>query len=380
MTTFFWFSIIVVCYAYFGYPLFLYIYSILKENKYKVHNDSLFPSVTLLISAYNEENTIEDKILNSLELNYAKELLEIVVVSDGSNDRTNEIVNKYTDKGVILRHYEGRMGKTNCLNKSIPLAKGDIIVFSDANSIYDKDAVKNLVKNFNNEKIGFVTGHTKYIWKDNNLGSVGIYTRIENLTKKLESKIGSCVGADGAIFAIRKKLYVPLKPYDINDFVIPLNIIQQGFRGIFEENAFCHEKTSLDQQDEFNRQTRITNRTLRAIFSHRELLNPFKYSIFAFELISHKLLKFIVPFFLLSIFILNIAFMLNNQIGIYLLTLLSQVLFYCFGYIGHIRIKAGFLRNLSLYCRTFTVVNIAIMTGWFKYFRGETYTTWNPNR
>ena len=246
MVVLFWFSIFVILYAYFGYPLCLYIISFTKPRRKIETITSRNPKVSLLISAYNEENVIEDKILNSLSLNYPKDLLEIVVVSDASVDRTDEIVRFYIQKGVLLRSYEGRIGKTACLNKAVPLSKGDIIVFSDANSKYDRDAIKHLVKRFNDPKVGLGTGSTKYNSKNPNSvsGSVGAYSKIEEITKKLESKIGSCVGADGAIFAIRKQLYQPLKEYDINDFVIPLHIIRQGYRAVLVEHAFCTEETA----------------------------------------------------------------------------------------------------------------------------------------
>ena len=237
-----------IIYPYVGYPAVLWLISLFILKKSKEEPVQLLSKVTLLISAYNEEGVIKDKIINSLALSYPKDLLEIVVVSDGSEDRTKDIVEQYGDKGVILRHYEGRIGKTACLNKASPLANGDIIVFSDANSHYDKGAVNNLVRNFSDNNIGFVTGTTKYITNDNenSVESVGLYTKIEKLTKTLESRISSCVGADGAIFAIRKNLYQPLKDYDINDFVIPLNVVKQGYRGILESNAYCIEKTASD--------------------------------------------------------------------------------------------------------------------------------------
>lgn len=391
MTFVFWFSMFLVCYAYFGYPLCLYLICIVKPNSVcRVKRSSCLnvamnptkPSVTLLISAYNEEDAIEEKILNSLKSDYPKELLEIIIVSDGSGDRTNEIVTKYVDHGVKLYDYEGRIGKTACINKTIPLAKGDIIIFSDANSLYDNDAIKHLVKHFEDKNIGFVTGHTMYVLegKERHLSTVGIYAKIEKLTKQLESKIGSCVGADGAIFAIRKRLYMPLKAHDINDFVIPINIVQEGFRGVFEDGAFCFEKTARNQTGEFNRQVRITNRTLRAIFSHSELLNPFKYHIFSFELISHKLLKFLTPFLLLFILLVNMLLVLGHQGNIYLLTLLIQILCYFMAWLGQKQTKVVLLSKLGSYFSTFAMVNIAIMAGWLKYIKGETYTTWNPNR
>lgn len=378
----FWLSIIAVCYAYAGYPVILWLIGlIMPKNSSPKKTDGINTSVSILISAYNEEDIIEKKILNALSLNYPKNLLEIIIISDGSNDRTDEIAARYKHKGISLYHYEGRIGKTACLNKSIPSAKGEIVVFSDANSMYDKDAIRHLIKHFSENDVGFVTGHTKYIGSDNcESDSLGLYGKVEKLTKKLESKIWSCVGADGAIFAVRKCLYVRLNHYDINDFVIPLNVNKQGFKGVFDEDAFCFEKTARDQTGEFYRQIRITNRTLRAIFKHKELLNPLKYKIFSFELISHKLIKFIVPYLLLLIFTLNIVILLNNLSAIYFFILVMQVFFYVFSFVKHEKVGLTYLSKIGSCCRMFTLFNIAIMAGWIKYFQGETYTTWNPDR
>jgi cellulose synthase/poly-beta-1,6-N-acetylglucosamine synthase-like glycosyltransferase len=381
----FWLSIFAVFYAYFGYLILLWLISLIKTGRTR-DNLKEKPSpasqmVTLLISAYNEEANIEKKLSNSLDLNYPKNLLEIIVVSDGSTDRTNEIVAGYADKGVNLCHYEGRIGKTACLNKSIPLAKGDIIVFSDANSLYNRDAILSMVRHFEDDRIGFVTGYTEYVLEDceSNLASVGLYAKIEILAKKLESRISSCVGADGAIFAIRKNLYQPLMSYDINDFVIPLNIIRQGYRGVFEEDAYCLEKTARDQRGEFSRQIRITSRTLRALFKYTDLLNPFKYPMFSFELISHKFVKFMVPFLLFIIFVLN-SVILSRQGGIYLITFSAQILFYFLGCLGNLQDNIKFLSKINAHCKTFILVNFAIFLGWLRYIQGETYTTWQPDR
>lgn len=380
----FWFSIIFVFYAYFGYPLVLLLFSIFNNKKkypeHEVRVDNYYPKVMLLISAYNEEDVIEAKILNSLELDYPKELLEIVVVSDGSSDRTNEIAAQYADKGIVLRYFEGRIGKTACLNEAVSLAKGEVIVFSDANSKYNKDAIRKLADHFSDETIGFVTGGTKYITEAGNgiANSIGLYSKIEQLTKVLESKISSPVGADGAIFAIRKGLYQPLKGYDINDLVIPLNIIKQGFRGIYEPEAFCIEKTSKGAKGEFNRQVRITNRTIRAIVNNRELLNPFNHGSFSFQLISHKVCKLLVPYFLILLFFTNILLIRGEFL--YTAALSGQIVIYLLSWLGYRGYGLNGLSKLINMSHTFINVNYAILWGWIKYIKGETYTTWNTSR
>jgi cellulose synthase/poly-beta-1,6-N-acetylglucosamine synthase-like glycosyltransferase len=374
----FWISIIMVIYAYLGYLFLLIIFSlfltkpVIKGSQYKPH-------VTLIVSAYNEEKVIEEKIKNSLLLDYPKKKLEIMVVSDESSDRTEEIAAKYIHQGIKILRIEGRVGKTSCLNKAVPEAKGDIILFSDANSHYNKEALREITANFADENVGCVTGFTKYMSKDDNTiaESVGIYSKLERLTKEYESMLTSCVGADGAIFAIRKKLYKPLNVWDINDFVIPLSVVRQGYRTILEKGCWCCEETAKDSKGEFNRQVRITNRTLRAIFNNKDLLNVLEYKLFSFELFSHKVIKFLVPLFMILIFISNLVLIRRNRF--YKLILFLQCLLYGMSTTKidkHKSSSAKFVNTI----RTFVVVNFAITKGWKTYLKDESFTTWKTSR
>jgi cellulose synthase/poly-beta-1,6-N-acetylglucosamine synthase-like glycosyltransferase len=376
----FWSSGFFVFYAYLGYPVTLRLISFFKKRSPMETGRGFEPRVTMLISVYNEEKVIEDKIRNTLDLDYPADLLEVIVVSDGSSDRTDQIVSSYADKGIQLRSYEGRIGKTACLNKTIPDARGSIIVFSDANSQYNKSAVKELAKHFADKKVGFVTGWTRYLSGGNEgeVDSLGIYARIELETKVLESMIGSCVGADGAIFAIRKELYQPLRPTDINDFVIPLRINQQGYRGLLEKNAFCSEKGAGEGKGEFFRQVRITNRTIRAIFNNAGLLNPMRYGLFSFELFSHKVCKFLVPFFLLLAAVTNI--LLVGEGTLYVIVFGAQSFFYLSAWMNGAGPKVKYLPGLTSLFHTFVLVNAAIFWAWITYLRGETFTTWVPTQ
>lgn len=382
MAIVFWVSLFAIGYAYLGYPALLWVLTRLVKptTTEKSDKEERLPSVTLIVSAYNEEKVIAEKIHNALSLDYPADLLEIVIVSDGSFDRTPQIVSEFADRGVVLRHYEGRIGKTACLNRAVPLATGQIIVFSDANSKYDKDALKALVQPFQDSGVGFVTGWTRYSsGDDTSVGdSLGLYSKLELLTKQLESRLGSCVGADGAIFAIRKNVYVPLKDYDINDFVIPLTVIEQGYRGVLAGKAVCDEQDAGGTKGEFHRQVRITNRTIRAIVNHRQLLNPFKFGFFSIELFSHKLCKFLVPLFMIGFFVANLF--LVSQSSFFLATFISQVIIfsgsflaiYVSGQTVSVRVIKG--------AYAFILINMAILVAWMKYLRGETYTTWSPTQ
>ena len=380
----FWLSILFILYAYVGYPMLLWVLAIFKTrrtSKCTAECDTSRKEVTLIISAYNEEKVIENKILNSLAIEYPGELLEIMVVSDASEDNTDRIVSNYADRGIVLQRYEGRLGKTECLNRTVPAAKGDIIIFSDANSLYDGNAVRELVKHFGDPAIGFVTGSSKYISSQASepiLEPIGIYSKLEQLTKGLESRIGSCVGADGAIFAIRKNLYKSLKRSDINDLVIPFNIIEQGYSGIFEKGAFCLENAAKNMEGEFYRQVRITSRTLRAIASHSILLNPFRFGSFSFALFSHKVCKLCVPFFLMTFMAANIIMLPRG--GVFAVVLVLQLMFYAMAALHSFMDKVSGLSSFLSIPKTFAVANYAILMGWFKYFRGETFTTWTTGR
>jgi cellulose synthase/poly-beta-1,6-N-acetylglucosamine synthase-like glycosyltransferase len=378
----FWVSLLAIAYAYVGYPAVLWLLSRFRPPAVwdGTGPDTSLPSVTLIVSAFNEEQVIGQKIENALSLDYPKGLLEIVVVSDGSSDRTCEIVLGFVNRGVVLRHYEGRIGKTACLNRALPMATGGIVVFSDANSAYEKGALRALLRPFEDPSVGFVTGWTRYgSGEDGSAsGSLGIYSKLELVTKELESRLGSCIGADGAIFAIRKELYTPLRDYDINDLVMPLSINRQGYRGILQREAVCAEKDAGSAKGEFQRQVRITSRTLRAIMNYRQLLNPFRFGLLSFELFSHKLCKFLVPPFLIAALVSNL-FLAERGI-FFLTTLIAQGVFYAGASMAALVSERGLLSRLGETARTFVVVNAAIAVAWVKYFRGETFTTWSPTK
>jgi cellulose synthase/poly-beta-1,6-N-acetylglucosamine synthase-like glycosyltransferase len=378
----FWVSLLAIAYAYVGYPAVLWLLSRFQPPGASdgAENRANLPSVTLIVSVFNEEQVIRQKVENALSLDYPQELLEVVVVSDGSSDRTCELVQGFAHRGVVLRHYEGRIGKTACLNRALPMATGSIVVFSDANSTYERGALRALLRPFEDPSVGFVTGWTRYGGGEDGSApsSLGIYSKLERVTKELESRLGSCIGADGAIFAIRKELYRPLRDYDINDLVIPLSINRQGYRGVLQRHAVCFEKDAGSAKGEFQRQVRITNRTLRAIMSYSGLLNPFRFGLLSFELFSHKLCRFLVPLFLIAAIVSNL--LLAERGGFFLAALVAQGLFYAAAGAATLLSKTGFPAHVAETARSFVVVNAAIALAWIKYFQGETYTTWSPTK
>ncbi len=382
----FWLSLAAIFYSYLGYPALMWLLAFIagrKRGRGKKSGGAAYtPAVSLIISAYNEEDVIEKKLRNAADMRYPKDLLEIIVASDGSDDRTDEIVKGFS--GVSLRRFEGRIGKTACLNRVVPEATGDIIVFSDANSMYEKNAISSLVENFADERVGFATGFTKYAAKGSGDAAIGLYALLEKLAKVSESRIGSCAGADGAIFAIRKRLYRPLDGADINDLVIPLNIVRSGYRGVLDERAFCTEEAADGSGAEFFRQVRIANRTLRAVFRNSDLLNPFRHGIFAFEFFSHKVCKLSVPFFILGLLFSNAALAAEHWRaygGVFAAPLLAQAALGLLGWIGRSgEGKTGLFSRISSLSHSFLAVNLAVLLGWLKFLRGENFITWAPAR
>ncbi len=360
-------------YSYLIYPLILFVLARVMQNQWVQKNIS--PTTSIIVSAYNEEAVIKEKILNALALDYPKELLEVLVSSDGSTDLTNEIVSGIEDSRLVLRAFSERSGKTACLNRVVPDAKGDIILFTDANSMFPSDLLIKLVRNFYGPEVGLVTGGTKYRSREGGKDVTGIYSRLEQWTKRSESVISSCVGADGAVFAMRKSLYRPLEVNDINDFVIPLHVIKQGKRVVMDPEVFCFEEPSKGDKKAYRRQVRITTRTLWAIRRNLNLLNVLRYGSFSFFLFSHKVIRFLVPFFFTGAFIFNL-FILDESL-LYVLTLVGHVLFVAAGILNMFEILNG---RISTLCKFFLTTLFAQLIGWIRMLIGIKDTIWTPQR
>ena len=361
-------------YSYLLFPGILWIMSQVKIKPW-IKSDRYLPKVSLIISAFNEERVIAEKIRNALELHYPKELLEIVVASDGSNDHTNEIVRSVHDERIKLYVFEKRIGKTACLNEVVPKAEGEIIVFTDANSMFHKDTLKRIMINFADSNIGAVTGWTKYISPKGEEDVTGSYARNEKWIKVQESRIFSCVGADGAIFSVRKKLYKKLDERDINDFIIPLDVVTQGLRVILDPEVYCYEKATDSIGKAYRRQVRITNRTLSAICRRYFFLNIFRYGTFSFFLMSHKVVRLLTPFFLGSAMTVN--FFIAGIHPIYGITFAAMCLFILVGCSGLVfRLDGRVVSVSKLLLLTFC----AQLVGTLRLLAGIEDRIWQPER
>jgi len=292
MLYFFLASTALLAYVIVGYPLLLQLIVRLRGARPIRRSDGT-PPVSFVISAYNEADVIRDKIANALALDYPASAREIVVISDCSTDGTDEIVREFAWRGVRLARMTERRGKTAGLNAVVPTLTGDIVVFSDANAMYERDALRKLVRNFGDETVGYVTGEARYFKNRDAAADVGerAYWNYEIQMKRLETSLGSMVGGDGAIYAIRKSLWQSLPEDAINDFLNPLQIVAAGWRGVYEPEAVCWEETGGGIRNEYKRRVRIVSRSWRAVFQAEGVLNPFKVGLFAWSLFSHKVLR-----------------------------------------------------------------------------------------
>ncbi|MBC2733182.1 MAG: glycosyltransferase family 2 protein [Desulfobacteraceae bacterium] len=373
----FWNSVIILTYTYVGYPILLTALSYVLHRPVKKDENSI-PKVTLIISVYNEERVIRERLENALSQNYPFEKYEIIVASDGSTDETHNIINGFKDPRIQLIIQEERLGKTAALNATVPKSSGDIIVFTDANSMYDKDAIRAMMQNFADSDVGCVTGETRLLNPEGS--AIGqnemAYYSYDTLFKIRESNIGSTVGADGAIFAIRKELYQPLDPSLINDFVIPLQVVSQGYRVIYEPKAFLYEATATPLKGGFSRRVRIINRALFGAFTVPSVFNPRKVGFFALQIISRKLLRWIAPVFLILAFLSNAGLL---SVMLYRLTMIAQILFYAvalaYPFFGN-RVSHKLFNFPYYFCHGNTAALVAL----FKFIRGQRIVVWEPLR
>jgi cellulose synthase/poly-beta-1,6-N-acetylglucosamine synthase-like glycosyltransferase len=369
----FWLLILLSVYIYAGYPILLKVISTVKRKE-MITDIGHEPKVTLFIAAYNEEKVIAEKVQNSVDLDYPKDKLEIIVVSDDSSDRTNEIVNEFAAaySNVKLNVVKGRKGKTAALNKSVPIASGEILVFSDANSLYNKDSLHHLVKHFKNEEIGGVCGELRLINPTNSsIGeSEGAYWKYEKLLKQLETATGTSIVANGSIYALRQELFKEMNPNVGDDMQNPLIIISQQKRFIYEPNAITTEETSPKSSEEFGRKVRIVTRSFTGIMSYKHVLNPFRNFDFFYKYMSHKFLRWLVPYYMIAIFIINL-FLLDQPL--YQVMFALQVLFYLLALLG--KVVNTKITYIPYY---FCLVNYAALLGTIRAMSGKRQATWTP--
>lgn len=368
----FWISLFIVFYTYLGYGIFLYILVKIKEIFRKsffpiMPADNELPELTLFIAAYNEEAVVEEKMRNTLELDYPAEKLHILWVTDGSNDRTNELLSAWPQ--VTVLYQPERQGKTAAINRGMHFVTTPLVVFTDANTHLNREALRKIVQAFGNPKVGCVAGEKRIAvqTKDNAAsGGEGIYWKYESTLKKLDSRLYSAAGAAGELFAIRSNLFEEM-PADtlLDDFILSMRIVMRGYTIAYCADAYATESGSADMREEEKRKVRIAGGGIQSIGRLFPLLNPFRYGIFSFQYISHRVLRWsVTPFLLFLLLPLNtILIFTTNSPLFYAFLWLLQALFYLMGSWGYY-LSMKHIKNKILFIPYyFLFMNVNVIRG-----------------
>jgi poly-beta-1,6-N-acetyl-D-glucosamine synthase len=372
----------IVFYSYIGYGIILFLFVKIKQvvfgiNKITIPKD--LPSITLLIAAYNEQDIIEEKISNSLKLNYPSHKLQFIIVTDGSSDRTPLIVQQYTN--ITLLHQNTRKGKTAAVNRAMKEVITDVVVFTDANTMLNDNALLEIAKHYDEDKVGCVSGEKRVRVPDKANASAageGLYWKYESKLKQWDSELYSAAGAAGELFSIRTTLYEDVEEDTIlDDFMISLKIVQKGFKIAYEPNAYALENSSEGIKEELKRKIRICAGGFQSILRLGSLLNIFKFHIFTFQYLSHRVLRWTVaPLALLILIPLNLFASL--YIGnVYKVLLLLQIIFYTMAFIGWKYESRSVRKKMFFIPFYFVMMNYSVFAGFKRFAFGEQSQMWD---
>jgi cellulose synthase/poly-beta-1,6-N-acetylglucosamine synthase-like glycosyltransferase len=370
MITLFWITLFLIVYSYLFYPLLLKL--LVKPQEIKMEMPTDLPSVDVIIAAYNEESCIKERIENALAQDYPGKV-QVLVASDGSEDNTGKIIESFSDPRVIAFNFEVNRGKISVLNDLIAKSKAKILVFTDANTDFNTDAISVLVSSFSNN-IGAVSGELILETDDGNQNLDGFYWKYEQFLKKAESQLGSLLGANGAIYALYRDLYIPLSTDTIvDDFCIVMNVKKQGYDVVYNDKAIAKEEVAPSMQDEFGRRVRIGIGNYKAFFANLWALSPML-GIMSWCYWSHKVLRWFAPHLMLILLIANASLLGNDFFN---LILALQVAFYGTGLIGLKRINQQKHVNKPVAIISFFVsMNIALAQGFLRFCKGHKSGGW----
>lgn len=373
----FWLAAALLFYVYAGYPLLLALIGLFVRRHRP--GAGYTPPISVLIAAYNEEEAIERKIRQTLALEYPKEKLEVLVLSDCSTDRTDEIVKAFPDSRVRLVRMPERRGKTFAQNVGVKEAAGEVVIFSDATAIYHPKALLYLACNYHDFTVGAVSGRYQYFdpgrQSPTGLGSKAFWN-YENLIKKMQSRIRTITGCCGCIYSVRKEAYTELPADIISDLVQPLQAIRKGYRVLFEDRALAYEETTQSTGEEFSMRVRVVTRAMRGLLSVSDLLKPWKFAWPAFQLWSHKIMRWMVPLFLIVLLIANVILI---DSPFYKFTLAVQLFFYAAALLNILLPLHRQWKPLGIPL-FFCTLNAAALVSMFEICRGRKYVTWQTVR
>ncbi|MFN5418090.1 MAG: glycosyltransferase family 2 protein [Flavobacteriia bacterium] len=371
-------SIAIVCYTYLGYPVILFLLSKMKRKEKSFDETYDLPTVSLLVAAWNEEDIMEEKIQNCYELDYPKDKIQLVFITDGSNDKTAEIVANH--KNILLLHNANRNGKTAAINRAMSFITSEITVFSDANAMLNEAAIKNIVRHYSNPKVACVSGEKRVSIPEKAAASSageGLYWKYESKLKLWDSNLYSATGAAGELFSIRTSLFERVKEDTIlDDFMISMQLVIKGYKIAYEPNAYALENGSENIQEEFKRKIRICAGAFQSMLRLLPLLNIFKYGIFTFQYVSHRVLRWTLAplalFILFPISIIGISF----DFKMYAFISFAQVIFYLFAFFGWKYEKLKTRKKLFFVPFYFIMMNYSVLAGFRKFMWGSQEHLW----
>ncbi len=371
----FWLSIVVVVYTYVGYPLLALLLGRLRRRR--VDKGDYAPPVSILIAAHNEAQSLRATVENKLRLEYPGPV-QIIVVSDGSNDGTDDIAREFEDRGVLLLRQEPRRGKTAALNLAAEHATGDVLVFADANSIYAADALSMLTRNFRDPAVGYVTGRMIYGTHAGSAASMGCraYMHYEDLLRRSETALGSIVGVNGGIDAVRRALFLRMRDDQLPDFVLPLHVVGCGYRVVYEPDALLHEETLTTSRAEYRMRVRVALRAWWAMFDMRRLFDPRRHGVFSLQLFSHKVLRYAVFAAVPGAYLAAAASWAGG--AVYQASCLAGsalLLLAAAGWVGERLGRSSPLVSIPYY---FVLINVAAAQALFKFVSGQKQVVWTP--
>lgn len=376
MRALFWLSVATLFYTYAGYPALVLVLGRLMRRR--VAKAPSLPTISILIAARNEAAHIAATIENKLRLDYPAGKLQLIVVSDASTDGTDAIVERYRDRGVLLHRQEPRRGKTAALNLALQHATGDLLVFSDANSVYASGAVRALASNFSDPEVGYVTGRMAYQRDGGTTVGLGCraYMAYEDQLRRSETRLGSIVGVNGGIDAVRRSLYEPMRDDQLPDFVLPLAVVARGYRVVYEPDAILNEDTLTTAPAEYRMRVRVALRAWWALMDMRRLFNPHRHGFFALQLFSHKVLRYLafaaVPLLAVA------AFALRDAGLLYRATLILSIAFWVMAGAGYVVERAGRSAGPFGVPYYFLLVNAAAAHAFLNFVRGRRQAVWTP--
>ncbi len=391
MVVFFWILFFILFYTYMGYSILIAFIYVLKrafrKDKVAISEENYEPEVCLFVTAFNEKDYVHQKVENSFSLEYPKQKIQYLWITDGSDDGTPELLKQYPEMEVY--HLPERRGKIHAMNRGMQFVKAPIVIFSDTNTTLGKESIKEIVEQFNNPKVGCVAGEKRIVSKEKDAAAgagEGLYWKYESWLKKMDAGVNSAVGGVGELFAIRKDLFQEVEPDTLlDDFIISLRIAQKGYKIAYTPNAYAEETASLNVKEELKRKIRIAAGGIQTLFRLKELMNPFKYGMLSWQYFSHKVLRWTIsPISLFLLLVVNLVIVFNSGLWTeatwFTLFLYLQLFCYLLAFIGwyfenkQVRVKALFA---PFY---FVAINYASIAGIIRYLKGKQSVNWEKSK